>query len=668
MPRQQAGRRQHGPARTRLMTAATGAVVLAASVGTAAPAFAAVIEPPAPPHSIISFPERDFVSAEGYQEGHQVTVNVLRHGFVVGVAHVDPADDLTTDGFDGLVEVNHPGGGCWEGVTPDIRPGDVIQLLTAPDTGDQTTTADVTVTEPATKVDAATVTIKGTAVAPGGGPIPIDQLEARVIAGGQEFVVNGRRALRADSTGEADGLLQYDGPGLTTWTATFGGLDGVGLGGVSDADRAVANESRGMWLGADPAAGVEATIFEHGLPGGPEAPCTAPADRGPSTPDLAAASDTGSSATDDVTSDTTPTFGGVRGLATADTVNVYVDGALAGSTAPAANGTWSFTPATPLAEGVHTVTAGEVSGASPETMGLGTLSLTIDTTATPSTITARPAAASSVRTPRFDFTSEPGSTFTCTLAPGSSARPCTTGTTYGPLADGRYTFTLEVRDRAGNVGASSTAAFAVGVTPTVTARAPLSGVTRVGQTANVTATLSRAVTGISGSSFVLRTPTGAVVPAAVRYDAVTRVATLDPTATLAADTRYTASLTSLVRSADFGVALVPTSWSFVTGPAPTVVFRSPATSATGVSRLANVTAGFSEPVTGISTSTVVLRTPTGAVVRAVVTYNATTRRVTLNPSVTLAPRTRYSFILSPVIRDRGGNPLTLTAWAFTTGA
>jgi hypothetical protein len=357
----------------------------------------------------------------------------------------------------------------------------------------------------------------------------------------------------------------------------------------------------------------------------------------------------------------------VRGLATADTVNLYVDGALAGTTAPAANGTWSIALTTPRTDGPHSVTAGEVSGAAPETMGLGSLPITIDTVASPTTITSRPAAAGAVRTVAFGFTSEPGSTFTCTLTPGAAAQACATGKTYGPLVDGRYTFTVGAVDRAGNAGPNTTAAFAVGVAPTVTARTPLSGQTRTDQTANITATMSRAVTGVNGTSFVLRAPNGTIVPSVVSYNATTRVATLNPNATLAPDTRYTATLTTAIKSADFGVSLVPTAWTMVTGPAPVVNFRSPAPGAVGVSRVSNVVVGFNEPVTGTTTASVVLRTPSGATVPAVVTYNATTRRATLNPNATLAARTRYTFGLGSGVRDLAGNWLTPTSWAFTTG-
>ena len=148
---------------------------------------------------------------------------------MVGTAsNLVPQDDPGTPQFDGLVEVNHPGGGCWESVTPDLRPGDVVQTLTAPGVGDQTTTADVVVTSPATSPSPGdgTVVVKGTAVDAAGAPIPIAELEARIVANKQSFMLNGRRTLRADATGTADGTLAYDTPGGTSWSATFTGLTG----------------------------------------------------------------------------------------------------------------------------------------------------------------------------------------------------------------------------------------------------------------------------------------------------------------------------------------------------------------------------------------------------------------------------------------------------------
>ena len=164
--------------------------------------------------------------------------------------------------------------------------------------------------------------------------------------------------------------------------------------------------------------------------------------------------------------------------------------------------------------------------------------------------------------------------------------------------------------------------------------------------------------------------------AAVSYNATTRVVTLDPDANLQADTRYTVTLTggSSGISDLAGNPLVTVAWSFTTGPAPVVVARTPGINATGVSRTANVTATFSENVTGISTATVTLRVGTladGSLVPAVVSYNATTRVATLNPTATLAANTLYTVRLtggSSSIRDLADNPLLNTVWSFRTGA
>jgi hypothetical protein len=195
----------------------------------------------------------------------------------------------------------------------------------------------------------------------------------------------------------------------------------------------------------------------------------------------------------------------------------------------------------------------------------------------------------------------------------------------------------------------------------------------VATTANATLTFSEPVVGVSGTTFVLTTPSGKVVPATVSYNATTRVATLNPTANLPPDIRFTASMTggtTAVRDRA-GNPLPSTTWAFTTGPAPTVSSRYPASGQTGISRTANVAAVFSEAVQGVSTTTATLRSSAGTAVAAVVTYDATTRRLTLNPNSTLAARTVYTATLTggtTGIRDLAGNPLTTTRWSFTTGA
>ena len=120
-----------------------------------------------------------------------------------------------------------------------------------------------------------------------------------------------------------------------------------------------------------------------------------------------------------------------------------------------------------------------------------------------------------------------------------------------------------------------------------------------------------------------------------------------------------------------GNPAAPTGALTVEDPAPTVTATSPASGATGMGRTANVIVAFSEPVVGVSTTTVRLSTPSGTVVPASVTYNATSRKATLNPNATLAARTRYTVGVAggtTAIRDAAGQPLKTKTWSFTTGS
>jgi PKD repeat protein/methionine-rich copper-binding protein CopC len=206
--------------------------------------------------------------------------------------------------------------------------------------------------------------------------------------------------------------------------------------------------------------------------------------------------------------------------------------------------------------------------------------------------------------------------------------------------------------------------------PTVTSTSPADGATDVSVGANVTATFSEAVTGVSGASFTLTGPGGSVA-ASVSYDAATRTATLNPTSNLAADTTYTANLSSAIKDSA-GNALAPISWSFHTAPPPpdttppTVTNKTPANGATGVVVTTDVTATFSEDVTGISATTFTLYAPDQSVVPASLTYTPGNLTATLDPSISLASDTTYTAILTNAITDLAGNPLAQTAWSFHT--
>jgi hypothetical protein len=283
-----------------------GASVTTVRPAATLPAGVTVNDPPAPPIQIISFPARDFISATGFLPTDTVEVQVIRREggqqTLVSSAEWTPQADpraLPNDPFAGLVEINHPGGGCWDGVTPDLRAGDLVRTIARnPDgsirTVDETRTSNVVATRP-TLVQAPTGTnsdgiieVHGTAIAANGDPIPVDEIESRLVANRDLFDKNHRRTLRAASAA-VDGTLSYDTQGNPTgvkWTATYSGLDADdvarAIGGTSTSTgRAFAGaESRILWLGSAPLSAAELTIYENdgavNVLNGPSAPCVAP--------------------------------------------------------------------------------------------------------------------------------------------------------------------------------------------------------------------------------------------------------------------------------------------------------------------------------------------------------------------------------------------------------
>ena len=250
-------------------------------------------------------------------------------------------------------------------------------------------------------------------------------------------------------------------------------------------------------------------------------------------------------------------------------------------------------------------------------------------------------------------------------------RTLTVGTGTGAVVDALinatgYTFDVAAINSAGTGARSARTAVTTPrsefVVPTITARTPAAGAKSVSQANNLTVTFSEPVTNVTGGTVVLRLGT-AVIPATVSYNNANRTATLNPSANLLTDRTYSMAVSSIRDTA--GNTMASTSWQFTTGPAPTLVSVSPATGARGVARTANVTARFSEPITGASTGTVVLRLGT-TIIPAVVSYNNATRTVTLNPSVTLAANRTYTMAISSV-RDLANNPFLSRNWTFTTG-
>jgi len=131
----------------------------------------------------------------------------------------------------------------------------------------------------------------------------------------------------------------------------------------------------------------------------------------PSTPVLAAGSDSGISNSDQITNAVNPVL---TGTAEANaTVKLYEGGTLLGSTL-ATNGTWSITLSTALTAGVHKFTATATNSSNITSALSGELSITVDLTSPSVTISSSSITLKAGETANitFTFSENPGNTFT----------------------------------------------------------------------------------------------------------------------------------------------------------------------------------------------------------------------------------------------------------------
>jgi Bacterial Ig-like domain len=119
----------------------------------------------------------------------------------------------------------------------------------------------------------------------------------------------------------------------------------------------------GVESGASPALALNVMTA---LPGAPSA-----------APDMTAATDSGSSTTDNITADTTPSFA-VPALTVGQSARLYVDGVAVAATWDSVNNT--LTPTTPLADGVYSITSTVVDAAGNESLQGAALTADIRTT------------------------------------------------------------------------------------------------------------------------------------------------------------------------------------------------------------------------------------------------------------------------------------------------
>ncbi|MCF3141448.1 fibronectin type III domain-containing protein [Paenarthrobacter sp. AR 02] len=252
--------RRYGRAGT---IAGISAVLCATSLIAIPSANAAV---PTFPDNLVVFPDRDFVTIEGYQDrvGQTGLVEVTRKGAgVVGSAQgVVAAGDVA-------FEINHPGGYCWGAgtglnVTPDIRPGDVVSIKFNGAEAGATTVQDAYVTEHSS-LSGTTLTVKGHA----GANVNPAQMEQRIVEPALKDTSVGRRDVRAvpgplTVENGYSSSLTFGPDGTFTATYEFNDAATAGIAAAASGERAMA------WEVEDADANRQGlTIAEFGELGGP---------------------------------------------------------------------------------------------------------------------------------------------------------------------------------------------------------------------------------------------------------------------------------------------------------------------------------------------------------------------------------------------------------------
>ena len=285
------------------------------------------------------------------------------------------------------------------------------------------------------------------------------------------------------------------------------------------------------------------------------------------TPSLAAASDTGSSSTDNITAIETPTFNGTG--TPGDTVSLFVDGVLAGVGVVDSNGNYSITASILIADGVHAITSQYTNIAGISGAVSAPLSLTVDSTqpTTPTTSADMTSATDLGRSNIDNLTSDTTPDFSGSgLTPGNTvvlyvdgqsagtavvAANGTWAVTVSPaLLDGSHTVTYLVKDPAGNASGFATTMnitvdTAVPATPSVPTLDPASD-TGLSLTDSITRNNTPTINGTGGTpgfDVILKDGNNIIGTAIVAADGTWSIT---PTSSLVDGTyNFTASYTSI---------------------------------------------------------------------------------------------------------------------------
>ena len=208
--------------------------------------------------------------------------------------------------------------------------------------------------------------------------------------------------------------------------------------------------------------------------------------------------------------------------------------------------------------------------------------------------------------------------------------------------------------------------------PTISSTINANGATGVPINTMVGATFSEAMNPLTITTITFTLKQGATaVGGIVTYSLVTAV--FNPDSDLAANTVYTATITTGVKDLAGNAMASNYVWSWTTGDAPditapTVVSTVPANAAVGVTINSAMSATFSEAMDPLTITTITFTLKQGATpVSGAVTYSLVTAVFT--PLANLASSTIYTATITTGAHDLAGNAMAGDyVWSFTTGA
>lgn len=244
----------------------------------------------------------------------------------------------------------------------------------------------------------------------------------------------------------------------------------------------------------------------------------------------------------------------------------------------------------------------------------------------------------------------------------------------------QYTYTVEAFDSSNNVSgqskvASATTPGAETTPPVVSATSPSNGATSVGVNSTISVTFSEGIlkSTLTAATFKLSTAAGASIAGTVSVSS--NIATFTPSTNLAANTQYTAVITTGVTDVAGNALAKLFTWSFTTGPVsdttlPKVTYISPAYNVQGVPLNASVIVQFSKAMTSTSLTTssfTLVKASDGSVVSGKVSVSGTGAKFT--PSANLAANSQYKATITTAAKDLAGNAIGSNfIWIFTTAS